>query len=288
MSAIDPLAGGGSGALLRDQDTIVLIDHKERVYLRVLRHGGRVSVRGAPVACDAIIGLPEGSTIETPHGELLIVLRPTYAQLIPNLPRRAQPIYPKDVGPILLWGDIGPGAYVVEVGTGPGALTIALLRAVGPTGRLVSYEVREDFAALTRDNVARHHGAASTWTLKVADAFASLDERAVDRLVVDVAEPWGLLDRAAGSLRPGGVLTAFLPTVLQVKQLADALRAHECFGVTETMETFTRFWNVGERSVRPTHRMVAHTGFLVFTRRLVPGVVAVDAARTTPERRDAN
>ena len=279
MSAADPVAGGGSGALLRDQDTIVLIDRKERVYLRVLRRGGRVSVRGAPVACDAIIGLPEGSTIETPHGESLIVLRPTYAQLIPNLPRRAQPIYPKDVGPILLWGDIGPGTAVVEIGTGPGALTIALLRAVGPTGHLVSYEAREDFAALTRDNVARYHGATSNWTLKTADAFASLDERDVDRLVVDLAEPWRLLDRAAASLRPGGVLTAFLPTVLQVKQLADGLRAHECFGVTETMETFTRFWNVGERSVRPTHRMVAHTGFLVFARRVVPGVVVVDAAR---------
>ncbi len=274
-----PDAGApSSGALLRDQDAVVLIDRKERVYLRVLRRGGRLSVRGAPMACDALIGLPEGSTIETPHGEPLIVLRPTYAQLIPHLPRRAQPIYPKDVGPILLWGDIGPGMSVVEVGTGPGALTIALLRAVGPAGRLVSYEAREEFATLARENVSRYHGPASNWTLTVADAFVALSERNVDRLVVDLAEPWGLLDAAATMLRPGGVLTAFLPTVLQVKQLVDSLRTHGSFGAIETMETLTRFWNVGERSVRPMHRMVAHTGFLVFARRLVPGIAHVPVA----------
>lgn len=259
-------------ALLRDQDPVVLIDRKERLYLRVLRRGGRISVRGAPLQCDALIGLPEGSTVESASGEALLLLRPTYAQLIPSLPRQAQPIYPKDVGPILLWGDIGPGNSVVEVGIGPGALTLALLRAVGPGGRLTSYEVREDFAALARDNVARYHGDAPNWTLKVADAVAGLDEHDVDRLVVDLAEPWTLLEAAAAALRPGGVLTSFVPTVLQVKQTVDALRAHGSFGVVETLETLVRFWHVHERSVRPVHRMVAHTGFLIFARRLVPGV----------------
>ena len=110
-------------AVLRDEDPVVLVDRKERVYLRTLRRGGRLSVRGGPLACDDLIGRLEGSTVITPRGETLLVLRPTYAQLIPNLPRRAQPIYPKDVGPILLWGDIGPGMHVVEVGTGPGART---------------------------------------------------------------------------------------------------------------------------------------------------------------------
>ncbi len=266
---------GGRRSLLREQEAVILIDGKEREYLRVLRRGGRISVRGAPMACDALIGLPEGSTIETAHGERLVVVRPTYAQLIPNLPRRAQPIYPKDVGPILLWGDIGPGAQVIEVGIGPGALTLALLRAIGPSGRLVSYEVREDFAALARDNVARHYGDAPHWTLKVADALAGFTERDVDRMVVDLAEPWTLLDPAAAALRPGGVLTAFIPTVLQVKQLVDALRAHGGFGVVETLETLVRFWHVRDRSVRPVHRMVAHTGFLVFARRLVAGTAPV-------------
>ncbi len=267
------MSAGGEGrvperALLRDQDAVVLIDRKEREYLRILRRGRTISVRGGAMPCDALIGLPEGSTVETPHGEHLTLLRPTYAQLIPSLPRRAQPIYPKDVGPILLWGDIGPGAHVVEVGTGPGALTIALLRAVGATGRVVSYEAREDFVTIVRDNVARFHGPAPNWTLRVADAFAGLEERDVDRLVIDLAEPWRLLATAAEALRPGAVLTGFVPTALQVKQLVDELRASGAFGVVETIETLLRFWHVRERSVRPAHRMVAHTGFLVFARRL--------------------
>ena len=159
---------------------------------------------------------------------------------------------------------------MVEVGTGPGALTIALLRAVGPTGRLTSYEAREDFAALARDNVARYHGPAPNWTLRTADAFAGLEERQVDRLVVDLAEPWRLLDTAAAALRPGAVVTAFVPTALQVKQAVDGFRQHGTFGAVETLETLVRFWHVRDRSVRPEHRMVAHTGFLVFARRLAP------------------
>jgi len=257
-----------SRAVLRAGESVVLLDRKERSYLRRLRPGGRLSVRGGAIPCDAVIGLAEGSTIETPHGERLLVLRPTYAQLIPNLPRRAQPIYPKDVGMILLWGDITPGSLVVEVGVGPAALTLALLRAVGPQGRLVSYELREDFVATARENVDRFHGPAPNWTIKTADALAGIDERDVDRMVVDLAEPWRLLDVAAVALRPGAVLTGFLPTVLQVKAFVDALRAHGSFGAVETLETLVRFWHVGDRSVRPTHRMVAHTGFLVFARRL--------------------
>lgn len=260
--------GGSDAALLRDQEPVVFIDRKERLYLRVLRRGGRVSVRGAPMPCDDLIGLPEGSTVETAGGERLLMLRPTYAQLIPSLPRRAAPIYPKDVGPILLWGDIRPGDSVVEVGTGPGALTLALLRAIGPSGHLVSYEARDDFAALARDNVARFWGPAPNWTLRTADAFTALVDRGVDRMVVDLAEPWRLLDAAADALRAGGVITIFVPTALQVKQAVDALRAGGVFGAVETLETLTRFWHVRDRSVRPEHRMVAHTGFLVFARRL--------------------
>jgi tRNA (adenine57-N1/adenine58-N1)-methyltransferase len=257
--------------LFRDRDAVVLIDRKERISLRTLRAGRVINVRGNAVPSDELIGRPEGTVVTTARGDRLLVLRPTYAQLIPNLPRQAQPIYPKDVGPLLLWGDIGPGMRVIEVGTGPGALTLGLLRAVGPTGELVSYELREDFAARAADNVARFHGEAPNWRVRVADAFEGFVERDVDRIVVDLAEPWRLLDRIAEALRPGGVVTGFVPTALQVKQLVDGLRDHGAFAAVETLETLTRFWHVRERSLRPEHRMVAHTGFLVFARRLAPG-----------------
>ena len=260
--------GGSNRSTLRDREPVVLLDRKGRSYLRTLRSGGRMSIRGAPIPCDDVIGRPEGSSVATASGEHVLVLRPTYAQLIPSLPRQAQPIYPKDVGPLLLWGDIGPGHLVVEVGTGPAALTLALLRAVGPTGHLVSYELREDFAAMARDNVARFHGASPNWTLRVGDALAGIVERDVDRMVIDLAEPWTLLDHAASALRPGGVLTAFVPTALQIKQHVDALASHPCFDAVEAFETLLRFWHVGARSLRPEHRMVAHTGFLIVARRL--------------------
>jgi tRNA (adenine57-N1/adenine58-N1)-methyltransferase len=263
--------GSAARGPLRDREAVVLIDRKQRTYLRTLRAGRPLTVRGSAVACDELIGRPEGTVVSSARGERLLVLRPTYAQLIPSLPRQAQPIYPKDVGPLLLWGDIGAGMRVVEVGVGPGALTLALLRAVGPLGQLASYEVREDFAARARDNVARFHGPAPNWTLHVVDAFAGLAERDVDRIVVDLAEPWRLLDRVAEALRPGGVLTGFVPTALQVKALVDGLHAHGGYAAVETLETLVRAWHVRERSLRPEHRMVAHTGFLVFARRLAPG-----------------
>jgi len=192
----------------------------------------------------------------------------TYAHLIPSLPRRAQPIFPKDVGPILLWGDIYPGAVVVEVGTGPGALSMALLRAVGPHGRLISYETRADFAEMAQRNVQQFHGDSANWTIKIADAFAGIEERGVDRITVDLAEPWRLLPQAAAALRPGGLVVGYVPTVLQVKQFVDGLRSHGGFSAIQSFETLVRFWHVKNLSVRPEHRMVAHTGFIVVARRL--------------------
>lgn len=265
MSTPEPTPGA---AALADRDAVLFIDRKDRTYLRTLKRGGRVNVRGMPIACDLLIGRPEGCTVDTPTGERLLVLRPTYAQLIPSLPRQAQPIYPKDVGPIILWTGIQPGDTVLEIGTGPAALTLALLDAVGETGRLVSYELREDFAEMARENVARYHGPAPQWTVRVQDALAGLVERDVDRMVVDLAEPWQLLPQAAEALRPGGSFTGFVPTALQVKSLVDALRADGRFGAVEALETMLRHWHVSGRSLRPEHRMVAHTGFLVFARRL--------------------
>jgi tRNA (adenine57-N1/adenine58-N1)-methyltransferase len=261
-------------------EPVIFIDRKNRTYLRVLRPGANLTVRGGTLAADKLIGLAEGSIAYNSGREAFFVCRPTYAQLIPNLPRKAQVIYPKDVGPILLWGDIRPGAHVVEVGTGPGALTIALLRTVGPTGHVTSYERREDFAEMARKNVSTFFGDAPHWLLKVADAFEGLKERGIDRLIVDLAEPWRLLAEGGEALRPGGIFVGYVPTTPQLKQLADGLRAHGGFGAIDAMETWVRFWHLDERSVRPEHRMVAHTGFIVFARRRSASGAAHETAPT--------
>jgi tRNA (adenine57-N1/adenine58-N1)-methyltransferase len=176
-------------------------------------------------------------------------------------------IYPKDVSIILLWGDIFPGAFVVEVGAGPGALTIALLRAIGPRGKLVTIETREDHCDMARENVARFFGEAPNWTLQLGDAYTGIEAQGVDRLLIDVPEPWRVLPHAAHALRPGGVLVGYSPTVIQVKSLVDELRSSSAFTAIEVLENLLRPWHVKDLSARPEHRMVAHTGFLVFARR---------------------
>lgn len=255
-----------SRAPLREGEAVILLDRKERQYLRRLQRGKSIHLRGGRIAAEEIIGLEEASSVRSSLNEPFLVFRPTLPQLIPNLPRRAQVVYPKDIGPILLWGDIFPGALVVEGGVGPGALTIALLRAVGPEGRVISYEIREDFAEMARENIARYYGPANHWTLKVQD-ISGLEETDVDRVILDLPEPWLLTDRVWNALRPGGIMLSYVPTILQVKNLVDSLREHGGFAAVETMETFMRFWNIKGLSVRPTHRMVAHTGFITAARR---------------------
>ncbi|MFQ5917247.1 MAG: tRNA (adenine-N1)-methyltransferase, partial [Candidatus Binatia bacterium] len=247
---------------LLENEAIILLDRKEREYLRKLNRGGKISIRGGRIPVDDIIGMEEGSTVRSSMNEPFVILRPTLAQLIPNLPRKAQVIYPKDTGLILIWGDIFPGAKVIEAGVGPGALTLALLRAVGSEGSVISYEIRPDFAQMARDNIANFYGPASNWTLKVKDIILDLDESDVDRIILDLPEPWQVIHKAWKVLRPGGILLSYLPTVLQVKSLVDTLKEHRGFTYIKTMESLLRFWHTKELSVRPQHRMVAHTGFI--------------------------
>ena len=289
----DADASDGAGAPVREDvpsmalragESVLFIDRKERDYLRTLRAGARIHIHNGFIAADDLIGGPEGREIENSGGEPYLVLRPTYATLIPNLPRRAQVIYPKDVGTILLWGDIAPGVRVLEVGTGPGALTIALLRAVGPSGQVISYEIREDFAAMARTNVQQFFGTAPNWTVKLADVRDGIAERDLDRMVIDLAEPWTLLPVAHPALRPGAVLVVYVPTVLQVKQFVDAARGYG-FGAVQISETLLRPWHVRGLSIRPEHRMVAHTGFVITCRRLAGAPVRARAE--TPSSGDA-
>ncbi len=255
-------------SILRAGESVLFIDEKQREYMRALKPGGSFHLRGGAFAADDLIGRPEGRRVKNSGGEMFLVLRPTYAQLIPNLPRRAQVIYPKDTGPILLWGDIGPGMRVLEAGTGPGALTMALLRAVGPTGSVTSYELRPEFIDMARGNVERFHGPAPQWHVVNADVREGIAERGLDRIVLDMAEPWSVLAAAAISLRAGGVLVVYVPTVMQVKQVADQAPAAG-FGAVYIFETMQRPWHSQGLSIRPEHRMVAHTGFLIICRRIV-------------------
>ena len=253
---------------LRDGELVIFVDTRGRRYLKRLKRGHRMTIRGSVIAADSVIGSTEGSEAGKGERESFVVLRPTYAELVPDLDRPAEPIFAKDAGLILTRGDIRPGDRVLEVGVGAGALTIALLRAVGPGGQLISYEVREDFAAAARGNVDAFHGEASNWQIRIRDAREGFEETAVDRIVADMPEPATLLTASARSLRPGGVFVAYVPTVLQFKELRDRLAESPEFGCEETCEVMERTWHVDGRSVRPDHRMVAHTGFLTFARRL--------------------
>jgi tRNA (adenine57-N1/adenine58-N1)-methyltransferase len=256
---------------LRPEEPVVFIDRKDREYLARLDPRRPITIRGGKISIEDVIGQGEGSVVRSSFNEPFLVFRPSLPQLVPNLPRSAQVIYPKDIGPILLWADLFPGARVMEAGVGAGALSMALLRAIGQNGQLISYEIREDFADLARKNVARYFGPAPNWTVKLADVATELVDREIDRIVLDLPEPWHAIQPAWTALRPGGILLCYLPTVLQVKNLIDGLRDDGRFACIETSETLMRFWHFKGMSARPQHRMVAHTGFITSARRLADG-----------------
>src|SRR6185369_3977232 len=224
------------GDPLRAGDDVLIVDPKGREYLRQLRPGKRYSLHAGMVDADALIGRPDGLRVQSSLGQPFLVYRPTYARLIPNLPRQAQVIYPKDAATILIWGDIYPGARVIEAGVGPGALTIALLRAIGPRGQLVSIERREDHVTMARETVARHHGDAPNWRTVLGEAAEVLPGEHADRVILDLPDPAPVVPAAATALRPGGVLACWVPTTLQLAQLGAALRDEARFAAVQTFE----------------------------------------------------
>jgi tRNA (adenine57-N1/adenine58-N1)-methyltransferase len=204
------------------------------------------------------------------------------------MPRGAQVVYPKDQALILVLADVYPGATVVEAGTGSGALTMSLVRAVGPQGRVFSYDVREEFQRTARRNIERFLGETPTLVLRLHDITAGIPDAPADRLILDLPEPWRVVGPAATALRPGGIFLAYLPTTVQVQLTVEALEASRAFALIETVESLLRPWHVAGASVRPMHRMVAHTGFLVVARRVARGSDAAsgpmdDAARPLEE-----
>lgn len=275
---------------LREGDRVQVRDPKGRLHTITLVAGGRFQTNRGTLDHDRVIGRPDGQVVRTPEGREFQVLRPLLSDYVMSMPRGATIVYPKDAGTIIARGDIFPGATVVEAGAGSGALSMSLLDAVGESGRLVSVERREEFADIARANVdlwfGRRHPA---WDLRVGDLAEVLDAgpRAwADRVVLDMLAPWENLSAVARALVPGGVLTCYIATVTQMSRLVEDLRAAGCFTEPTAWETLEREWHLDGLAVRPEHRMVAHTGFLVTARRLAPGASPQERAHRAAKASD--
>jgi tRNA (adenine57-N1/adenine58-N1)-methyltransferase len=245
-------------------DQVLVVDSKDRHYLVTLKQGGEFHTHAGVTSHDAFLGLTEGSTVRSNTGARYLVLRPTLAEFVLAMPRGAQVIYPKDLGQLLMMADVFPGARVLEAGVGSGALSLALLRA-GAT--VTGYEVRQDFAKVAQANVERFLGPAHPYTVRAEDVYEGIVETELDRVVLDLPEPWRVVKHAEAALVPGGIFCAYLPTIGQVMQLREVLDTSG-FGLATTVEVLQRSWHVKGQSVRPDHRMVAHTGFLTSARLL--------------------
>ena len=246
-------------------DDVLLIDRKRRRYLVTLQQGGEFHNHAGVLGHDDLLGQPEGTTYRTSHGAWLLALRPTLNDIVLKMPRGAQVIYPKDLGPILVMADIRPGVRVLESGVGSGALSMAMLRA---GASITGYELRDDFAERAQGNVARFvPDLVDRYRVELRDCYDGIDERHLDRVVLDLPEPWRVVPHAEGSLRPGGILVAYTPTIGQATTLRQRLDDSR-FEFAETLEVLQRGWHIEGQSVRPDHRMVAHTGFLTSARLL--------------------
>jgi tRNA (adenine57-N1/adenine58-N1)-methyltransferase len=259
------------GGEFRPGDRVQLTDPKGRRYTVVLQTGGVYHTHRGSLAHDELIGQPEGSVVTSAGGTAYLAVRPLLADYVLSMPRGAQVIYPKDSAQIVTWGDIRPGARVLEAGAGSGALTLSLLRAVGDEGSVTSWEARQDHADYAERNVEQFLGEVPhNWHLNVGDAVDHSGE--VDRVVLDMLAPWDVLETVRDNLVPGGVLVVYVATTTQLSRVTEALREQENWTEPQTWETVLRPWHVVGMAVRPEHRMVAHTAFLLVTRRLADGV----------------
>ena len=274
------------GLPFQDGEQVLLIDQRGKRHLIFLRKSETFHSDRGWIPHDAIIGQPEGSWVRSSMGLRHLAFRPTLAEFVLEMPRGAQVIYPKDLAMILFWADIYPGARVLEAGTGSAALTLALLRVVGPEGMVITYEQRDEFARRALANIHMRLGEVTNLTVRLRPVEDGLAEEApVDRVLLDLPEPWKLVTPIARVLRPGGIFLSYVPTIIQAQQTVEALGRERFWGLVETFETLFRPWNIEGQSVRPFHRMVAHTGFITVARRVVPeeGAPASRLARAEDE-----
>ena len=256
--------------VFKENEYAMIVDRRGRRYLARLRAAAAFESHIGNFPHAELVGREEGAWVTTSMGHNVFAVKPTMADFTQAMPRIATVVYPKDLGAVLVHGDIFPGAAVLEAGCGSGALTIALLRAVGEKGRVVSYDVRQDMIERTLTNVDSGAPGHTNLTLKLGDVYQGFEESGLDRIVLDLPEPWQVVPHASEKLVPGGLLLSFLPTVPQVQQLTQELRKQRTFELVETFEILMRPWSVTGRSVRPSHRMVGHTGFITTARRSSP------------------
>jgi len=258
-------------------EIVLLLDRAGNRRLVTLRVGARAHGHKGFLEHDQIIGEEEGVTLHATGGKVYVVFRPRLSDYVLEMPRKTAIIYPKDVGIILVWADIYPGATVVESGLGSGSLTLALLRAVGPTGRVIVYEQRADMIGPALSNVRRFSEPGTVpdetvdppnLTVRLRDIYEGIDETSVDRMVLDLSEPWRVLPHALDALRPGAMLACYSPSIIQVQRTVEALEVTRGFGQIESLEVLYRPWQVKGQAVRPVQQMVSHTAFLTFARRL--------------------
>lgn len=264
----------------KNGDRVQLTDSKGKLYSITLNPGSEWHTHKGVLKHDDLIGLPEGSIVAT-SGELKFqAFRPLLADYVLSMPRGATIVYPKDAAMIIGIADIKPGTRVLEAGVGSGALSISILRAVGESGHLHSVEIREDFAKISQENVQNYFGnLPKNWVLTVGALQEQKLDNDYDRVVLDMLSPWECVETAAQALVPGGVLISYVATTTQLSKIAEAIKENGNFTEPESSETIVRGWHHEGLAVRPQHRIIGHTGFLIFTRRMASGVPVLQRRR---------
>ena len=261
-------------------DRVQLTDAKGKLYSITLTKGSEWHTHKGMLKHDDLVGIPEGSIVATNQDLKFQAFRPLLADYVLSMPRGATIVYPKDAAMILGVADIKPGIRVLEAGVGSGALSISLLRAIGEEGMLHSVEIREDFAEISEKNVSSYFGGKpANWNLTIGALQDQTYEADFDRVVLDMLSPWECLDVASKALVPGGVFMAYVATTTQLSKIAEAIKENGNFTEPESSETIVRGWHHEGLAVRPQHRMIGHTGFLIFARRMAPGVPVLQRRR---------